>query len=512
MIEALGTQTPERCGPRSVARQKGNKAMANSHKVQRAAIALALDKILKYVYKDPYPNLEKLADRVGTLFSGLFPSENFQKFKAAASDPDNVWTQYAVNLLRDIDPRVVRQMLLSLGVDAGLYGTKTVRRLREELHCNVPFIILFDPTSACNLHCKGCWAAEYGHKQSLTNAEMQSIVSQGKAMGTHFYMLTGGEPLIRKNDIVALARENRDCTFVIYTNATLVDQKFCEDMNDCGNISLALSLEGTEASNDWRRGEGAYKKTLEAMDLLKQNKCLFGISVCYTAKNVDMVTSDDFIDMVLEKGVKYGLYFNYMPVGHDADPALIPTPAQREHMYGWVKKMRNSKTGKPMFVMDFQDDGEYVGGCIAGGRNYFHINSAGDIEPCVFIHFSDANIRTHTLLEALKSPLFTEYYHNQPFNDNHLRPCPLLENPERLREMVKRSGAKSSDLLHAEDVDTLCDKCVAFAKAWAPEAQRIWDSTPHRDTHTQYYRDTPEGRAEAEKKRAEGENASGSAE
>ena len=41
--------------------------------------------------------------------------------------------------------------------------------------------------------------------------------------------------------------------------------------------------------------------------------------------------------------------------------------------------------------MDFQNDGEFVGGCIAGGRNYFHINSAGDAEPCVFIHYSNAN-------------------------------------------------------------------------------------------------------------------------
>ena len=470
--------------------------MAQSHKVQKQAIRLALHEILKYIDKNPDRNLEKLANNISAIFSGLFPPENFNKLKLAVADKDNVWRNYALSVINDVDRRVVEQMLMSLGIDAGYYGTKQVRANREKYHCNIPFIILFDPTSACNLKCKGCWAAEYGYKQSLSNEEMQSIVTQGKEMGTHFYMLTGGEPLIRKKDIIELARNNQDAGFVIYTNATLIDQKFCDDMNEVGNIGLALSLEGTEESNDWRRGDGAYKRTLEAMELLKKNKCLFGISVCYTRKNIDFVTSDEFMDMIIDKGAKYSLMFNYMPVGHDADKELIPTPEQREYMYNWLKKVRNSKTGKPIFVMDFQNDAEYVGGCIAGGRNYFHINSAGDIEPCVFIHYSDANIRTHTLMQALKSPLFTLYYKNQPFNDNHLRPCPMLENPESLRKMVKQSGAHSSDLIHEESVDELCDKCMEFANAWAPEADRIWTSTKHRDTHTQYYRDTPEGKAE----------------
>ncbi len=467
-----------------------------SNKMQKAAIEVALNQALKYIYKDPQKNLIKIADAASKLFSGQFPPENFQKFKAAAQDNENIWTQYVLGLLRDVDPRVVKEMTWALGVEAGLYGTKTVRALREEMLCNVPFIILFDPTSACNLKCKGCWAAEYGYKQSLTNEEMQSIVSQGKELGTHFYMLTGGEPLIRKKDIIELARKNQDCAFLIYTNATLVDDEFCENLCEVGNVALALSLEGTEETNDWRRGDGAYAHTMAAMELLKKHKCLFGVSICYTRKNVDYITSDDFMNMIIEKGAKYALCFNYMPVGHGADKELIPTPEQREFMYGWLKKMRNAKTGKGIFIMDFQNDGEYVGGCIAGGRNYFHVNSAGDIEPCVFIHYSDTNIRTHTLNEALKSPLFMEYYKNQPFNDNHLRPCPMLENPERLRELVKKTGAKSSDLIHAEDVDTLCDRCVDFARAWAPEADRIWKENKHRETHTQYYRDTEEGKKE----------------
>ena len=420
----------------------------------------------------------------------MFPPENFTKMKAAVKSGDNCYLTLAENILRDVDRGLIKSLLLSLGVHAGYYGTKTVRANRDKYKCNIPWTILFDPTSACNLHCKGCWAAEYGHALKLSLDEMRSIVKQGRALGTHFYMLTGGEPLIRKDDIVTLAKENPECTFLIYTNATLVDEKLCRDIKKCGNITLALSIEGTKESNDDRRGEGSYSRTLKAMELLKREKILFGISICYTRKNVEAVTDDAFLDKMVDLGVKYALYFNYMPVGHDADKELIPTPMQRKYMYYFMKKMRNGKTGKPIFVMDFQDDGEYVGGCIAGGRNYFHVNSNGDIEPCVFIHYSDSNIRTDTLLDALRKPLFMAYRKGQPFNDNHLRPCPMLENPEKLRAIIKETGAKSTDLIVSEDVETLCARCDEFSKEWQPVADEIWRTNKHPKTHTQYYRDS----------------------
>ena len=270
-------------------------------------------------------------------------------------------------------------------------------------------------------------------------------------------------------------------------------------MREVGNLTLALSIEGTEESNDYRRGEGAYARTMAAMKLLREYGLLFGISVCYTSKNIPAVTSDEFIDLMIENGVRFGLYFNYMPVGHDAVPELIPSPEQRVHMYKWLRRMRNSETGKPMFVMDFQNDAEYVGGCIAGGRNYFHINSEGDMEPCVFIHYSDSNIRKNTLIEGLKSPLFQAYYRNQPFNDNHLRPCPMLENPQCLRKIIADTGARSTDLIAPESAETLCSRCDCFAKEWQPVADELWNSTTHPHPKTQFYRDTPEGKAEAEK-------------
>ena len=470
--------------------------MTVKDKVQRAAAAAVLSRLIKYVRKDPDTNLVKLVDRSERFVGNIFPAKNFDSFREGAKDPENVWRQLALKLIDEIDDNVLMNMMLALGLGAGVNGTKTVRANREKYHCNIPWVILLDPTSACNRKCKGCWSAESGHKQSLTFDELNSIVNQGVAMGTHFYMFTGGEPLLRKKDLIKLCELHPDCAFLSYTNADLVDEEFCEEMKRVGNISLAISIEGTKDSNDARRGEGSYDHVMKAMDLLKSKGCLFGISVCYTRANVDAVTSDEFVDLMISKGVRFAWYFNYMPVGSAAVEELIPTPEQRTHMYRWLRKMRNSKTGKPMFVIDFQNDAEYVGGCIAGGRNYFHINSAGDIEPCVFIHYSDSNIREQTLIEALKRPLFQAYWHGQPFNNNHLRPCPMLENPQCLRKMVKETGAKSTDLLAPEDVDTLCSRCDKFAAEWAPVAQELWDSTKHPHPKTQYYRDTPEGKAE----------------
>jgi len=303
------------------------------------------------------------------------------------------------------------------------------------------------------------------------------------------FMLTGGEPLIRKNDILKIAAAHRECTFLIYTNATLLDEALVREVKRVGNIAFAVSLEGTEATNDARRGEGAYARSLQAIDLLKKERCLFGISVCYTSENIETVAGDEFLDEMIARGAKFGFYFHYMPLGARALPELMPSAAQRERMYHRLRELRNSKTGKPFFIMDFQNDGEYVGGCIGGGRNYFHINSAGDMEPCVFVHYSDSNIREHTLLEALRRPLFQAFYQGQPFNRNHLRPCPMLENPQRLRGIVGETGAVSTDLAAPEDAESLCAKCDRYAANWQPVAEKTWAENKHPTPKTQYYGD-----------------------
>lgn len=305
---------------------------------------------------------------------------------------------------------------------------------------------------------------------------MNKIVTQGKALGIHFYMMTGGEPLVRKADILKLCHEHPDCEFHAFTNGTLIDEDFCKEVCKAGNLSFSISIEGWREVNDSRRGRGHFDKVMHAMDLLHKYGIVYGTSICYTRKNLETVTSDDFIDMLISKGAWYTWYFHYMPVGKGASLDLLPTREQRAYMVKRVREIRELETGKPFMAIDFQNDGQYIGGCIAGGRNYCHINPNGDVEPCVFIHYSSANIKKDDLLTCLSQPLFKEYAKGQPFNSNHLRPCPMLENPPALAEMVKRCGAKSTDLLAPESADELCAKCMPYAKQWAPMADKLWES------------------------------------
>ena len=449
-----------------------------THAAARLAFSKAIDVVLKDVDKNREEAIVKIVDLMQKYMGDEKLDLDYDNIRKMIRDKDGAFNKYINKVLDEIDPHVLKTAALNLGYEAFFHGTKTIRKMREVHQCNVPWLILMDPTSACNLHCTGCWAAEYGNKLNLTFDEMDNLIKQGKELGIYLYMFTGGEPLVRKADIIKLCEKHNDCAFLAYTNGTLVDEAFCNEMLRVGNLYLAISLEGFEAVNDLRRGDGVYGKVMHAMDLLKENGLIFGTSICYTSKNIETVTSDEFVDLMVDKGCRYAFYFHYMPVGNDAAVDLLPTVEQRTYMRTRVREIRKLTTGRGLFTMDFQNDGEFVGGCIAGGRNYFHINANGDAEPCVFIHYSGANIRTHSLLEILHQPLFMAYRDNQPFNENHLRPCPMLENPEILQRMVKETGAKSTDLQSPESVEHLCGKCEQYAKNWQPRADELWAQTP----------------------------------
>jgi MoaA/NifB/PqqE/SkfB family radical SAM enzyme len=433
--------------------------------------AFAIKKALGYMDKEPEANIPKLLGWFDKLDAKNMHLRERTAIRQVISDKDSNWYKLIMSLWQDIDPGVRNRLFENFVVNAGFLGYQRQVDNKQKYNCNIPWAILMDPTSACNLNCTGCWAAEYGNHMNLTFEEMDSIVKQGVELGTYMYLFTGGEPMVRRKDILKLCESHPDCIFSTFTNGTLIDEAFADEMLRVKNFIPAISVEGFEEATDSRRGEGTYQKIIKAMNILKSKRLPFGISCCYTSANAEVIGSEEYFDQMIALGAKFAWFFTYMPVGKGAVKELMATAEQREMMYHKIREYRSSK---PIFTVDFWNDGEYVGGCIAGGRSYLHINANGDIEPCAFIHYSDSNIREKTLLEAYRSPLFMGYHDNQPWNKNHLRPCPVLDNPGRLTQLVEKIGAKSTDYQNLESAEEFSSKCVETAEKWAPVAERLW--------------------------------------
>lgn len=260
---------------------KGEYQMASitqnlSHAAERKAVELIVDQILKH--RETATDREKfylqLVDWAQMFFGKAATPERMDAVRAAIQDPDNRWFKYINKILDEADPHYAKVTLMNLGYEAFFRGTKMIRANREKYHCNIPWLILFDPTSACNMHCVGCWSGTYGAKHNLSFEDMDKIVTQGKALGTYLYLMTGGEPMVRWNDIKKLAAKHNDCEFAMFSNSTLITEDVCKDVVKLGNITYFLSIEGTPETNDARRGQGHYDACMRAMDL-SRNMALY---------------------------------------------------------------------------------------------------------------------------------------------------------------------------------------------------------------------------------------------
>jgi uncharacterized Fe-S cluster-containing radical SAM superfamily protein len=314
----------------------------NKKTVVENAKVYGLKKVITYLDSDPDRNIPKIINWAEKYDKNGMLDNQIKKTREVLSDKNSNWYQLTKSLWNDIDDGVRKKLFENFIVNASIIAGQRQEKSRIENNCNVPWAILMDPTSACNLKCTGCWAADYGNKMNMSYETLDNIIEQGKALGTYMYLYSGGEPLVRKDDLLKLCKKHNDCVFLAFTNATLIDESFAEELLRVKNFVPAISVEGFEEETDFRRGKGTYAAVTEAMELLKRKKLPFGISCCYTNKNTEIIGSEIYFDDMIDKGAKFAWFFTYMPVGVDAAPELMATAEQREFMYHQIRKFRDS--------------------------------------------------------------------------------------------------------------------------------------------------------------------------
>ncbi len=336
-----------------------------------------------------------------------------------------------------------------------------------------PFFLLVSPSMACDLRCTGCYAWKYPKDQSLSKEKVREILTEARdEMGIHFIAVSGGEPTYWPH-LEEIAAEFDDMFFMVYTHGMRIDDAMAQRFGALGNIYPAISIEGSAAFTDARRGAGAHQKILDAMDRLTANGVLFGYSLTHTRKNHEAACSSAFMDEMIAHGAAFGWVFQYIPIGREPDMELVPTGAQRVERRERILAARKEK---PLLVFDFWNDGDAVDGCIAWGRRYLHVTARGYVEPCVFVHFAKDSVHGKSLGECIRGAAFREMRGRAPFHEDRRRPCPQIDHPHILRELVEKHGLfgthEGAEEIIGAHFDMLCRTADSFAHALSENDRR----------------------------------------
>ena len=303
---------------------------------------------------------------------------------------------------------------------------------------HIPMFLIASITNACNLFCKGCYARANGQcgqssvEPLLTGVQWADIFDQAEEAGIPFVLLAGGEPMMRP-DVLHAAAVHEGILFPIFTNGTLIDGELLTLLDRRRNLVPVVSLEGGEVSTDQRRGEGTYRSVQAALCHMAKQKLLFGVSLTVTTVNQPEVMSVEFIQSLYDSGCRLVFLIEYVPVAEGTE-YLAPDDAQRLVIENAQNVLRARFPG--MIFLSFPGDEKYMGGCLAAGRGFFHINAHGGAEPCPFSPYSDMNLSNHTLLETLQSPFFKMVRELNAQGGAHRGGCALFEQEAQVKALL----------------------------------------------------------------------------
>ncbi|KPL19936.1 MAG: hypothetical protein AMJ92_00255 [candidate division Zixibacteria bacterium SM23_81] len=348
-----------------------------------------------------------------------------------------------------------------------------------------PGFLTISPTKACNLYCKGCYAASSSADQVKLDYEIFSRIIDEKTRlwNSHFTVISGGEPFLYRDkgkNLLDIAREHSDNFFLVYTNGILIDRALASSLAEVGNITPAISVEGLEAETDFRRGKGVHRRILQAFGNLRNFGVPFGISVTATRDNAELVVSKEFMDFYFrQQGVLYAWIFQYMPIGRKYSVDLMITPEQRLFM---LQREQHLIREQGLFIADFWNSGPVSNGCISAGREggYFYIDWKGDVMPCVFFPYTVNNIvqiyrQGGDLNTVLNSPFFESirrwqrsYSYMKPAHQvgNQIVPCPIRDHYRLAHKVIKKYGARPSDEAAEEAIkdEGYCQAMICYGQ------------------------------------------------
>jgi radical SAM protein with 4Fe4S-binding SPASM domain len=245
-------------------------------------------------------------------------------------------------------------------------------------------------------------------ERELTTDECLALIEEMTELGTEMLILTGGEPLLRR-DIYQIARTASDAGMwvVMGTNGVLVNEHVADKMIECGVRGVGISIDSVDPQkhNSFRGGPNAWEYSVRALEICKRK----GLEVLVQTTVMDFNRDEipELMAFARELGAwSFNLYF-LVQTGrgqkmNDLDATATDAILREmvDHQDDYRPMLVRSKCA-PQFkqiAYEMGRGGLESGGCMAGTQ-YCRITPSGDITPCPYMTVVAGNVRDQSLAE-----------------------------------------------------------------------------------------------------------------
>ena len=279
--------------------------------------------------------------------------------------------------------------------------------------------VYWETTAACNLCCAHCRRIDVLNRVSsdqMNTGDAIGMIDDLAAMGKPVLILSGGEPLYRR-DIFTIASyaSKKGLPVALSTNGTLVTEFMAQKIKNAGIYYASISLDGANPeTHDFFRGTGNYERAVRGFKHMRDLGIKVQINFTVTKRNVNELPQ--MVDLAVSMKAHALYLFLLVPVGcgiQIADSQML-SPEEVEDWLKWVKTVskKSSMELRPICAPQYYRIAEQMDalpvrnenppkgrlGCLAG-INICFISHKGDVFPCGYLPVSAGNIRESKLSE-----------------------------------------------------------------------------------------------------------------
>jgi MoaA/NifB/PqqE/SkfB family radical SAM enzyme len=341
----------------------------------------------------------------------------------------------ATRILTTVDPHCLAKVAWNFGFKGARSVILFKKRLKEGI-VFPPFLYL-SILNSCNLRCQGCWVDVEAPREMIPLDELNRLVNDARAHGNAFFGVLGGEPFLHPELFDFLA-QHPDCYFQIFTNGQLITEKAAKKLRQLGNATPLVSIEGTGAVSDIRRGnKDVLGRTLRGLRNCLDEKLLTGVATSLCQTNIGDLLTRKWLQQLIDWGVHYTWYHTYRPVGPKISAELALTPEQITQVREFVVTMRAKM---PIAIVDAYYDHKGQALCPMATGISHHVSPKGAVEPCPIIQFAVDNVRdSRGIYETLTASPFLKDF--REVAARHTRGCIVLERPDLVKALAAKHGA-----------------------------------------------------------------------